>query len=104
MSEPLPAPSITEIGRARARIDGPLKVTGRARYASDHSFPNMLYAVPVGATIAKGKIRCIHASRARQMPGVRAVLKRRRPHSNFAYHAELRRRSHAGRAATTVRR
>jgi xanthine dehydrogenase YagR molybdenum-binding subunit len=57
MSEPLAAPSITEIGKARTRIDGPLKVTGTARYASDHSFPNMLYAVPVGATIAKGKIK-----------------------------------------------
>ena len=76
MSEPLAAPSITEIGKARARIDGPLKVTGTARYASDHSFPGMLYAVPVGATIAKGKIKTIDTSRARQMPGVRAVLKR----------------------------
>jgi xanthine dehydrogenase YagR molybdenum-binding subunit len=76
MSEPLAAPSIAEIGKARTRIDGPLKVTGTARYASDHSFPNMLYAVPVGATIAKGKIKTIDTSRARQMPGVRAVLKR----------------------------
>ncbi len=36
----------------------------------------MLYAVPVGATIAKGAIKAIDTSRARQMPGVRAVLKR----------------------------
>jgi xanthine dehydrogenase YagR molybdenum-binding subunit len=36
----------------------------------------MLYAVPVGATIAKGTIKTIDTSRARQMPGVRAVLKR----------------------------
>ena len=43
------------IGKARARVDGPLKVTGTARYASDHNFPGMLYAVPVGATIAKVK-------------------------------------------------
>ena len=75
MSE-LTAPSITEIGKARARVDGPLKVTGTAQYASDHSFPGMLYAVPVGATIAKGTIKTIDTSRARQMPGVRAVLKR----------------------------
>jgi xanthine dehydrogenase YagR molybdenum-binding subunit len=64
------------IGKARARIDGPLKVTGSARYASDHNFPGMLYAVPVGATIAKGKVLAIDTSRARQMPGVRAVFKR----------------------------
>jgi xanthine dehydrogenase YagR molybdenum-binding subunit len=70
------AASVTSIGTARARIDGPPKVTGTALYASDHHFPGMLYAVPVGATIAKGTIRAIDTSRARQMPGVRAVLKR----------------------------
>jgi xanthine dehydrogenase YagR molybdenum-binding subunit len=76
MSEPPAASSTGFIGKARARIDGPLKVTGAARYTSDHSFPGMLYAVPVGATVGKGKITAIDTSRARQMPGVRAVLKR----------------------------
>jgi xanthine dehydrogenase YagR molybdenum-binding subunit len=70
------AASVTFIGQARARVNGPLKVTGTARYTSDHNFPGMLYAVPVGATIAKGAIKAIDTSRARQMPGVRAVLKR----------------------------
>jgi len=70
------AVSVTLIGKARARIDGPLKVTGTARYTSDHNLPGMLYAVPVGATIANGTIKAIDTSRARQMPGVRAVLKR----------------------------
>jgi xanthine dehydrogenase YagR molybdenum-binding subunit len=70
------AASVTYIGQARARVDGPLKVTGTARYTSDHNFPGMLYAVPVGAIIAKGAIKAIETSRARQMPGVRAVLKR----------------------------
>jgi xanthine dehydrogenase YagR molybdenum-binding subunit len=64
------------IGKPRPRIDGPLKVTGSARYTSDHSFPGMLYAVPVGATIARGTIATIDTARARQMPGVRAVFKR----------------------------
>ncbi len=35
----------------------------------------MLYAVPVGATIASGTIQTIDTARARQMPGVRAVFK-----------------------------
>src|ERR1700683_1237319 len=74
MSEPQAA--ITFIGKARVRVDGPLKVTGMARYASDHNLPGMLYAVPVGSTIANGTITAIEASRARQMPGVRAILKR----------------------------
>lgn len=63
------------IGKARPRIDGPFKVTGTAKYTSDHSFPGMLYAVPVGATIASGTIQTIDTARARQMPGVRAVFK-----------------------------
>jgi xanthine dehydrogenase YagR molybdenum-binding subunit len=71
-----PQAVITNIGQARARIDGPLKVTGTAQFTSDHHLPGMLYAVPVGATIAKGKVTAIDTSRARQMPGVRAVLKR----------------------------
>jgi xanthine dehydrogenase YagR molybdenum-binding subunit len=45
------------IGKPQARIDGPLKVSGTAMYASDFHFPGMLYAVPVEATIGSGKIR-----------------------------------------------
>ena len=44
------------VGRGFARVDGPLKVAGVARYSSDHHFPGMLYAVPLGAPIAKGRI------------------------------------------------
>jgi xanthine dehydrogenase YagR molybdenum-binding subunit len=75
MSDQMSVP-MTVVGKARPRIDGPLKVTGRAQYTSDYSFPGMLYAVPVGATIANGTITSIDAARARQMPGVRAVFKR----------------------------
>jgi xanthine dehydrogenase YagR molybdenum-binding subunit len=58
------------------RIDGPLKVSGQAKYASDHNLPGMLYAVPVCATIASGTIASIDASRAEAMPGVKAVYHR----------------------------
>lgn len=66
----------TVVGKARARIDGPLKVTGRAIYASDHHFPGMLFAVPVGSTVTKGKIQSIDVKAAEKMPGVRAVYHR----------------------------
>jgi xanthine dehydrogenase YagR molybdenum-binding subunit len=68
--------SMNVIGKARPRIDGALKVTGTAQYTSDHTFPGMLYAVPVGASIASGTIETIDTARARQMPGVRAIFKR----------------------------
>jgi xanthine dehydrogenase YagR molybdenum-binding subunit len=64
------------IGRPQRRVEGALKVTGTARYAADHHFPGMLYAVPVGATIARGRITTINAAIAEQMPGVRGVLRR----------------------------
>src|SRR5881396_1528646 len=64
------------VGKARPRIDGPLKVTGRALYASDHHFPGMLYAVPVCSTIAKGEIESLDLSAAEKMPGVRAIYHR----------------------------
>jgi len=64
------------IGRDTVRVDGPQKVTGVAQYTSDFHFPGMLYAVPVGATIAKGKIDRLDTSAAETMPGVRAILHR----------------------------
>lgn len=67
------------IGVAMPRIDGPLKVSGTAMYTSDHHFPGMLYAVPVGSTIAKGRIEKLDVSRAEKLPGVRAILH----HGNF---------------------
>jgi len=70
------ATAMTVIGKGRPRVDGPLKVSGTAQYASDFNLPGMLYAVPVGATIANGTVTAIDTARARQMPGVRAVFKR----------------------------
>src|SRR5207237_3385878 len=58
------------------RVDAPLKVTGQAMYASDYHFPGMLYAVPVEAAIASGKIQKLDTSAAEKMPGVRAVFHR----------------------------
>ncbi len=69
--------SITSpIGRDTPRVDGPRKVTGLAQYTSDFHFPGMLYAVPVEATIANGKLRSLDTTVAERMPGVRAVLHR----------------------------
>ncbi|HEX4412971.1 MAG TPA: xanthine dehydrogenase family protein molybdopterin-binding subunit [Lacipirellulaceae bacterium] len=69
-------PTASAIGRKTPRIDGPLKVSGTAMYASDHNFPGMLYAVPVEATIANGKIQKLDTSEAEKMPGMRAILHR----------------------------
>jgi xanthine dehydrogenase YagR molybdenum-binding subunit len=69
-------PTASPIGRKTPRIDGPLKVSGTAHYASDFPFPELLYAVPVEATIANGKIRQLDTAAAEKMPGVRAIFHR----------------------------
>src|SRR5213082_719526 len=64
------------IGRDTPRVDGPLKVSGAAQYASDFHFPGLLYAVPVEATIASGKVLKLDTAAAEKMPGVRAIFHR----------------------------
>src|SRR5207302_1553869 len=61
------------IGKPQPRIDGPFKVSGTAMYASDFHFPDLLYAVPIEATIANGKIQKLDTAAAEKMPGVRAI-------------------------------
>ena len=70
------SPTASPIGRDTVRVDGPRKVTGVAQYTSDFHFPGMLYAVPVGATIANGRLTKLDVSVAEKMPGVRAILHR----------------------------
>ena len=51
-------------------------MTGTAQYTSDFHFPGLLYAVPVEATIANGKITKLDTAAAEKMPGVRAIFHR----------------------------
>jgi xanthine dehydrogenase YagR molybdenum-binding subunit len=64
------------IGGDFSRIDGPLKVSGLATYTSDFNLPGMLHAVPVCATIAKGRVTRLDTADAARMPGVKAVFTR----------------------------
>src|SRR5712671_2978395 len=73
-TQEIPKPS--PIGRSTPRVDGPLKVSGVAQYTSDFHFPEMLYAVPVEATIANGRVLQLDTAAAEKMPGVRAIFHR----------------------------
>src|SRR3954470_9374424 len=66
------------IGKPLDRVDGRLKVTGKARYAAEHHLPNLVHGVLVGSTIARGRITAIDTAAAEKAPGVIAVL----PHRN----------------------
>jgi xanthine dehydrogenase YagR molybdenum-binding subunit len=62
------------VGKDVTRVDGRLKVTGRAPYAVDHRIDGLVYGVGVASTIGSGTITGIDASLAEKMPGVLAVL------------------------------
>src|SRR5260221_2172832 len=64
------------VGRDTPRVDGPRKVSGLAQYTSDFHFPGMLYAVPVEATIASGRVLKLDTDAAEKMPSVRAIFHR----------------------------
>jgi len=68
--------TLSPIGRSTPRVDGPLKVSGLAQYTSDFQVPGQLYAVPVEATIANGRVDKLDTAAAEKMPGVRAVFQR----------------------------
>src|SRR5215831_16282747 len=70
------SPTTSPIGRDTPRVDGSLKVTGKAQYTADFHFPGMLYAVPVKATIANDVILELDTAATERMPGVRAIFHR----------------------------
>jgi xanthine dehydrogenase YagR molybdenum-binding subunit len=63
------------IGQPVNRVDGPLKVAGRATYAYEHwEGGQPLYGFIVGATIGKGRITRIDTESAERAPGVHMVM------------------------------
>ncbi len=65
------------IGKPVSRVDGPLKVTGQAKYAGEQWEEDVdppLHGYIVGAEIGSGRVASIDASRAEASPGVRLVL------------------------------
>ncbi len=62
------------VGQAMNRIDGLLKVTGTATYATDYAIKNMAYAVIFKSAIAAGKILDLDTSEAEKAAGVLAVI------------------------------
>ena len=62
------------VGQPLSRVDGPLKVSGTARFTAEVPFDNLAYAALALSTIAKGRITRIDSSEAGRLPGVIAVM------------------------------
>lgn len=61
----------TIVGKDVSRIDGPMKVSGKARYAYERqdAGPDVAYAYVVPASVARGDIVSINLDDARKTPG-----------------------------------
>lgn len=62
------------LGKPLHRVEGELKVKGEARFTAEFDFPDLLHAVLVCSTIARGRIETIDTARAKSLPGVVEVL------------------------------
>ena len=62
------------LGTRPIRHDGTDKVTGRALYGADVTFPRMLYGQVLRSPHAHAKIRSMDTSKAEALEGVRAVV------------------------------
>jgi xanthine dehydrogenase YagR molybdenum-binding subunit len=57
-----------------SRVDGRLKVTGKAKYSAEYKVDGLTYGVLAGSTIAKGTIKTLDIKAAQEAPGVLAVI------------------------------
>ncbi len=65
------------IGQPINRVDGTLKVTGRAPYAAEFAPPGLAYAAIVQSTVPRGRIIVIDTRDAERAPGVLRVITHR---------------------------
>ena len=65
---------LTVVGKPVARVDANEKVTGQIVYGYDLVLPNMLYGKTLFSTKAHAKIKKINTEKAKQLPGVVAVV------------------------------
>jgi xanthine dehydrogenase YagR molybdenum-binding subunit len=62
------------VGTPQSRVDGRLKVTGRAMYAADHVVDGVAYAAVVDSSVGRGRITGVDTRAALAQPGVLRVI------------------------------
>ncbi|AEW05677.1 Xanthine dehydrogenase [Sulfobacillus acidophilus DSM 10332] len=61
-------------GHSKLRVDGRVKVTGKAQYVVDMTLPGMLYGKILRSPLPHARIVAIDTEAARRLPGVFAVI------------------------------
>lgn len=77
------------MGGNTPRLEGPDKVSGRARYTSDINLPGMLYAVALPCPHGRAQVVSLDTSNAARMPGVKAVAPLTGPGRELRLHGDL---------------
>ena len=62
------------VGRPTPRVEGELKVTGKALYSADLKLPDALWGKCLRSPIPYGRIKSIDIRKALEIPGVKAVI------------------------------
>ena len=76
------------IGASTTRIDAPPKLTGKARYASDIQAEGWLYGMILRSKWPAAKITSINLDKARQVPGIKAVITAKDLPQTIRYYGE----------------
>lgn len=64
-----------KVNKPIRRVDANEKVTGKAKFAADLSFPNMLYAKVLRSKYPRARIVKINIEKALAYPGVKAIIR-----------------------------
>ena len=73
------------IGKAVPRVDAYERVSGSAVYPSDFSLPNMIYGAILRCPHPHARVNEVHTRKAKNMPGVYAVISSNTAEANVAW-------------------
>jgi len=76
------------LGKDTPRVDGPLKVSGAAKYSSDVQPKGWLYGMIYRSKWAAATVRSINLEKAKAVPGIKAVLTVRDGEKQVRYYGE----------------
>lgn len=82
----MPWPKETKyLGKATPRVDGPAKVTGRAKFTSDVAPAGMLYGAIYRSKWPAARIHSINLDKAKAAPGIKAAIRAKEGGFNVRY-------------------
>jgi xanthine dehydrogenase YagR molybdenum-binding subunit len=76
------------LGTSVMRLDGPDKVTGRARYSYDINRPGMIYGRMVRSPYPHARVVSVDLSAAEKAPGVKAAIAWKEPGTQVMYQGD----------------